>query len=111
MGKELYLSITSTLLSRAVLLNVRTKFAAFTERGIVFAPFRPLPVIAHLIFNVPSSSKGYIRLKAGIGVGYNFTQNIGVDVSYSRVFGQGKIDNTNYLPTLNAVTLGLTYRF
>ncbi|PNT86367.1 outer membrane protein [Coxiella burnetii] len=89
---------------------VHTKFAAFTETGTAVSPLLP-PVTSSVAVKVPSSSKGYIRPKAGIGVGYNITQNIGVDVSYSRVFGQGKINNTNYLPNLNAVTLGLTYKF
>ncbi|MBW5802835.1 hypothetical protein FIV31_05165 [Coxiella endosymbiont of Ornithodoros amblus] len=89
---------------------VHTKFAAFTETGTEVSPLLP-PVSTPVAIKVPSSSKGYIRPKAGIGVGYNITQNIGVDISYSHVFGQGKINNANYLPNLNAVTVGFTYKF
>ncbi|WP_267256839.1 outer membrane protein [Coxiella endosymbiont of Ornithodoros maritimus] len=89
---------------------VHAKFAAFTETGTEVSPLFT-SVITPVAIKVPSSSIGYIRPKAGIGVGYNITQNIGVDISYSHVFGQGKINNANYLPNLNAVTVGLTYKF
>ncbi|WP_423062776.1 outer membrane beta-barrel protein [Candidiatus Paracoxiella cheracis] len=58
-----------------------------------------------------ASQKDFIRPKVAAGVGYNITQHIAVDVSYSRVFGRGKVSERNYLPDLNLASVGLTYKF
>ena len=68
-----------------------------------------------VIENKPQSM---IRPKAGLGVGYNLTNNLALDVSYTRIFGTGKPVNVNggnmntkYLPNIDMAAVGLTYKF
>lgn len=58
-----------------------------------------------------SNDVGYIRPEAGAGLGYNFTPSFGVDVSYSRIFGAGQMNDQNYLADINSGLFGLTYKF
>lgn len=58
-----------------------------------------------------SSTKSYFRPEIGAGVGYNLTDALAVDVSYQRIFGDGKITDQNYLASINTTMVGLTYKF
>ena len=60
---------------------------------------------------------GAIRPKAELGVGYNLTDNVALDLSYSRIFGVGSPMtndlqlNKKYLPNIDMLGVGLTYKF
>ncbi len=66
-----------------------------------------------------TQTKGHFRPKVEVGLGYNINENVAVDVAYSRIFGKGKVEDiakangdfTKYLPDLDMVTVGLTYKF
>jgi opacity protein-like surface antigen len=61
-----------------------------------------------------SETNGFIRPKAMAGVGYNLNSKMAVDVVYSRIFGRGSFANdtqSKYLPNLDMVAVGLTYKF
>lgn len=62
-----------------------------------------------------AETKNLIRPIIGAGVGYNITNNVAIDVSYSRILGEAssKSDTaaTNKLPNINQAFVGLTYKF
>lgn len=90
-------------------------FYAFVEGGAAYVHAKNSALTANFGNNpitfLKESSKGFVRPKVGTGVGYNLTSNLAVDVSYSRIFGQGSISSPNYLPNLNTTMVGLTYKF
>jgi opacity protein-like surface antigen len=59
---------------------------------------------------LPANSNGVIEPKAGAGLGYNFTNHIGVDVSYDRIFATSG-NSGIAIPSINTVMGGLTYKF
>ena len=65
--------------------------------------------------NQVKASKTYHhwRPKASVGVDYRFAQNWSASLSYSRIFGQKKLDSgsTKYVPDFNTVMLGVNYSF
>lgn len=122
---------TKTSLYAADLLAKATlpidNFYAFVEGGAAYvhAHYNALnvpfvnksvhPVITGVSNEWKSGSNGSIRPKAGVGVGYKISDNVGVDVSYDRIFATGNnsktITDKAYVPNINTVMLGLTYKF
>ena len=62
-------------------------------------------------------SAGIIRPKAGVGIGYNLSSTASLNISYSRIFGTGNPVSNNgtvnkkYLPNIDMLAVGLTFRF
>jgi opacity protein-like surface antigen len=78
----------------------------------------------HNISSGQEYSFNTIRPKIAVGAGYNIKDNLSVDVEYSRIFGKGELGtisnkadttidsvNTKFLPAINTVAVGLTYKF
>lgn len=57
-------------------------------------------------------SKSKVRPVAGIGAAYNFDNGLALDISWTRIFGNGKTDiNGIGQPDSDLVALGVTYTF
>ncbi len=56
-------------------------------------------------------SENKFRPELAVGVGYNITDNVMIDVSVSRIFGKSKLFSSDYIPDLDTAMVGLTYRF
>ncbi len=95
------------------------QFYGFLEGGAAYvhAGYGALPLNLRTatdlgtLSTMPAKTRGFIRPVAGVGVGYNVTNNVAVDVSYQRIFGKDNVDQAAYLPNLNLVSLGVTYKF
>lgn len=54
----------------------------------------------------------FYRPEAVLGAGFNINDNFALDLSYSRIFGTGSIEDTyDYLPNLDYMAIGITFRF
>lgn len=59
-----------------------------------------------------SDNKHFLRPELALGAGYNVNENVAVDASYSRIVGTGDVQNTpDYLPNLDLLAVGITYKF
>ncbi len=67
--------------------------------------------------NVYNDTESAIKPEAAIGVGYDFTKNLGLDVSYSHIFaGQANPDgatenSVTQISSVNTLMVGLSYHF
>lgn len=54
----------------------------------------------------------FYRPEVVLGAGFNINENFALDLSYSRIFGTGSIADTyDYLPNLDYMAIGITFRF
>ncbi len=57
------------------------------------------------------SSRGHIGPAFGVGASYEFIPNLAIGVDWMRYSGQGKINDSDYQPSPDAVFLNLSYKF
>lgn len=59
-----------------------------------------------------SKNTNFLRPEVALGAGFSINENFAVDISYSRIFSSGNIDDeANYLPDLDFMAVGLTFKF
>jgi len=51
------------------------------------------------------------RPELAIGAAYKVDENLAVDLSFARIFGQGELGDEKYTPNLDLLAVGLTYSF
>lgn len=57
------------------------------------------------------NSRSHIGPAFGVGASYEFIPNLAIGVDWMRYSGEGKIANSNYQPSPDAVFLNLSYKF
>ena len=52
-----------------------------------------------------------VKFGYALGLGYNFTDHFGIDLSWSGIYGDKITDSNSKIPSTYLIALGLSYKF
>ncbi len=67
--------------------------------------------LAYARTTADSHHENFYRPKLAAGVMYTATENVSVSATYSRIFKQGEVTSTKYLPNVDVAAISVDYLF